>query len=68
MSEILKSFHEDRVNVVGALAWSFADNWEFRDFTQHFDLQHVNRTSQERKYKKSLFDLVDFLNTRMRKN
>lgn len=27
MSEILKSIWEDHVNVIGAFAWSFADNW-----------------------------------------
>ncbi|OBT57017.1 hypothetical protein VE04_03125 [Pseudogymnoascus sp. 24MN13] len=65
MSEILKSIHEDGVNVMGALAWSFADNWEFGDYTQQFGLQYVNRTSQERRFKKSFFDLVDFVATRM---
>lgn len=66
MSEILKCIHEDGVNIMGALAWSFADNWEFGDYTQQFGLQFVNRTTQERRYKKSLFDLVDFVNTRLK--
>ncbi|KFY10959.1 hypothetical protein V491_07403 [Pseudogymnoascus sp. VKM F-3775] len=65
MTEILKSIHEDGVNIMGALAWSFADNWEFGDYTQQFGLQYVNRTSQERRFKKSFFDLVDFVATRM---
>lgn len=66
MSEILKSIHEDGVHVMGALAWSFADNWEFEDFGAQFGLQFVNRTTQERRFKKSFFDLVDFVGTRMR--
>lgn len=65
MTEILKSIHEDGVHVMGALAWSFADNWEFGDYGQQFGLQYVNRTSQEKKFKKSLFDLVDFVMARM---
>lgn len=64
MTEILKSIHEDGVNIMGALAWSFADNWEFGDYAQQFGLQYVNRTSQERRFKKSFFDLVDFVATR----
>ncbi|OQV05038.1 hypothetical protein CLAIMM_09838 [Cladophialophora immunda] len=64
MTEVLKSIWEDGVHVAGAFAWSFADNWEFGDYTAHFGLQTVNRTTQERRYKKSFFDLVDFMNTR----
>lgn len=65
MSEILKSIWEDHVNVMGALAWSFADIWEFGDYAQHFGIQTVNRTTQVRRYKKSFFDLVDLVNARM---
>ncbi|KAI1749539.1 glycoside hydrolase [Xylaria castorea] len=65
MSEILKSIHEDGVHVMGALAWSWVDNWEFGDYTQHFGMQVLNQTTQERFYKKSFFDLVDFAGARM---
>lgn len=64
MTEILKAIWEDGVDVVGALAWSFADNWEFGDYDAHFGIQFVNRTTQERRYKKSFFDLVDFVMAR----
>ena len=64
MSEVLKAIWEDGVDVMGALAWSFADNWEFGDYNAHFGLQTVNRTTQQRRYKKSFFDLVDFVETR----
>jgi beta-glucosidase/6-phospho-beta-glucosidase/beta-galactosidase len=64
MSEILKSIYEDGVHVMGALAWSFVDNWEFGDYAQQFGIQAVNRTTQERSYKKSFFDLVDFVKSR----
>ncbi|KAJ5513758.1 CAZyme family GH1 [Penicillium fimorum] len=64
MSEILKSIYEDGVYVMGALAWSFVDNWEFGDYAQQFGIQAVNRTTQQRHYKKSFFDLVDFVKSR----
>jgi len=101
MQEILKSVYEDGVHVMGALAWSFMDNWEFGDYSAQFGLQkvrllwlgllvfavaamaflgsskqsvfwlilsQVNRTTQQRFYKKSFFDLVDFVKTRQRYN
>jgi beta-glucosidase/6-phospho-beta-glucosidase/beta-galactosidase len=52
---------------MGALAWSFVDNWEFGDYSQQFGIQAVNRTTQERSYKKSFFDLVDFVKSRQPK-
>ncbi|KAI7201141.1 hypothetical protein D0869_05237 [Hortaea werneckii] len=64
LSETLKAIWEDGVEVVGAYAWSFADNWEFGDYDQHFGIQTVNRTTQERAYKKSFFDFVDFFKAR----
>ncbi|KAJ5548270.1 CAZyme family GH1 [Penicillium frequentans] len=64
MSEVLKSIYEDGVEVIGALAWSFADNWEFGDYSQQFGMQVVIRTTQKRHYKKSFFDLVYFVKTR----
>lgn len=67
MSEALKAIWEDGVSVIGAFAWSFADNWEFGDYGAHFGIQTVNRTTQERRYKKSFFELVDFVETRRQK-
>ncbi|KAF4553720.1 Hypothetical protein D9617_6g094520 [Elsinoe fawcettii] len=64
MSEVLKAIWEDGVEVAGAFAWSFADNWEFGDYDAHFGIQTVNRTTQERRYKKSFFELVDFVKAR----
>ena len=58
---------EDGVQWIGAFAWSFADNWEFGDFDARFGIQTVNRTTQERKYKKSFFDFVDFIESRRQK-
>ncbi|VUC35905.1 unnamed protein product [Clonostachys rosea] len=64
MSETLKAIWEDGVEVRGAYAWSFADNWEFGDYDAHFGIQTVNRTTQERRYKKSFFDFVSFMRAR----
>ncbi|OAQ59629.1 beta-glucosidase [Pochonia chlamydosporia 170] len=64
LSELLKAIWEDGVDVVGAFAWSFADNWEWGDYKAQFGLQTVNRTTQQRHYKKSFFDLVDFMKSR----
>ncbi|CUM49375.1 unnamed protein product [Debaryomyces fabryi] len=64
MESVLNAIHDDKVHVIGALAWSFADNWEFGDYEQQFGLQVVNRTTQERYYKKSFFDIVQYYNER----
>ncbi|EEY16064.1 beta-glucosidase A [Verticillium alfalfae VaMs.102] len=64
LTEVLKAIWEDGVDVAGAYAWSFADNWEFGDGASNFGIQTVNRTSQVRNYKKSFFDLVDFVKAR----
>ena len=64
MESVLHAIHYDKVNIIGALAWSFADNWEFGDYDQQFGLQVVNRTTQERFYKKSFFDIIQYYNDR----
>ncbi|KAF1954570.1 beta-glucosidase-like protein [Byssothecium circinans] len=64
LSEGLKAIWEDGVNLIGAFAWSYADNWEFGDYTAHYGIQTVNRTTQEKRYKKSFFDFVDFVESR----
>lgn len=68
MSEILKSIYDDGVHVMGALAWSFMDNWEFGDYSAQFGMQKVERPSQKRYFKKSFFDLVDFVKARQGSN
>lgn len=64
MESVLHAIHHDEVHVMGALAWSFADNWEFGNYEQQFGLQVVNITTQERYYKKSFFDIVQYYNER----
>ncbi|KAL1798147.1 hypothetical protein ACET3X_002184 [Alternaria dauci] len=64
LNEGLKAIWEDGVNFIGAFAWSWADNWEFGDYQQQFGIQTVNRITQVRRYKKSFFDFVDFIESR----
>lgn len=65
LNAILESIHYDNAHILGTMAWSFADNWEFGDYSQQFGMQVVNRTTQERYYKKSFFDYVDFIRSRL---
>lgn len=67
LNEGLKAIWEDGVEFIGAFAWSWADNWEFGDYAQHFGVQTVNRTTMVRRYKKSFFDFVDFIESRRQK-
>ncbi|XRM47531.1 hypothetical protein ABZX51_010502 [Aspergillus tubingensis] len=62
LEEMLKAIHEDGVNVIGTLAWSYLDNNEFGSYANQYGMQSVNRTNGtwERRYKRSIFDYVDF--------
>jgi beta-glucosidase/6-phospho-beta-glucosidase/beta-galactosidase len=51
LDAMLKAIHEDKVDVIGSLAWSFQDNWEFGN-PEQFGMQVVNTTTQERFFKK----------------
>ncbi|KAI0023555.1 beta-glucosidase [Xylariomycetidae sp. FL0641] len=62
LTEALRAARDDGVRVVGAFAWSWADNNEFGNYADHFGMQTVNRTdgTLERRFKRSFFDYVDF--------
>lgn len=64
LDQIVKAINEDGVDVIAAFAWCFADNWEFGSYDQQFGIQKVNRTTQERYYKKSFFDILQFVDER----
>lgn len=68
LTEFLKSIHEDRVNVIGALAWSILDTNEFGTFDSRYGLQTVNHSTFERTYKRSAFDYVDFFHRHVRRS
>ncbi|KAH9209567.1 glycoside hydrolase superfamily, partial [Leptodontidium sp. 2 PMI_412] len=61
LNEVLKSIHEDQVNVTGFLGWSYVNNWEWGQFDDHYGVQAFNQTTLERFYKRSIFDFVDFI-------
>ena len=64
LTEVLKAIWKDGVDVMGMLMWSFVDNWEWNTFQHQFGLMYNNRTTQERSYKRSFFDVVDFVESR----
>ncbi|XP_075215248.1 lactase/phlorizin hydrolase-like [Lycorma delicatula] len=68
LKELLKALHDDKCNVVGYLAWSIIDNFEwFGGYTERFGIYHVdfkdkNRTRTEKRsvnfFKKLMIDKV----------
>lgn len=64
LTEVLKAIWEDGVDVLGVFAWSWVDTWEWGTYAHQFGLQYNNRTTQERTHKRSIFDLVDFVENR----
>lgn len=66
LTEILKAIWEDGVDVKGAVLWAGVDNWEWGSYQYQFGLQYVDRTSDtlDQYYKRSLFDVVDFIESR----
>ncbi|RDW59066.1 hypothetical protein BP5796_11990 [Coleophoma crateriformis] len=66
LTEVLKAIWEDGVNVKGVIMWASADNWEWGSYEFQFGLQYVDRTTStlDQYYKRSLFDVVDFVESR----
>ncbi|OKL56111.1 hypothetical protein UA08_08680 [Talaromyces atroroseus] len=65
LTELLESIWEDGCNIIGAFVWTLTDDWEFGTYEGRYGLQTVNRTTQERSYKRSFFDYVDFVKSRL---
>ncbi|KAI4866510.1 glycoside hydrolase family 1 protein [Hypoxylon rubiginosum] len=61
LNEMLKSIHEDGVKFKGALGWAFVDNWEWGECGDRYGVQAFNNETLERSYKRSIFDIVDFI-------
>ncbi|CAI7668282.1 unnamed protein product [Penicillium manginii] len=59
IAELAKSRDEDGVSIVGAFAWSFIDNNEWGTSAQRYGMQTVDRKTQTRRFKRSIFDYVD---------
>ncbi|KAJ0117969.1 beta-glucosidase A [Diaporthe amygdali] len=63
MQSILMAMAEG-INVVGTLAWSILDNFEWdHGYSCRFGLQYVNFTTQERYFKASAFEYVNMFQT-----
>ncbi|KAL8287575.1 hypothetical protein RQP46_003433 [Phenoliferia psychrophenolica] len=63
LNELLLAIHEDGIDVRGAFAWSYIDNWEWAlGLQQKFGMQYVNHTDPAlpRSYKLSAFGYRDF--------
>ncbi|OTB04212.1 glycoside hydrolase family 1 protein [Hypoxylon sp. CI-4A] len=61
LNEMLKAAREDGVKFKGALSWAYIDNWEFGQYDDRFGVQAFNNETLERSYKRSMFDIVDFI-------
>lgn len=64
LGEVLKAIREDGVEVLGAVNWNWGDSWEFGQFDPGYGLMFVNHTSQERRFRRSFFDVVEFVEGR----
>ncbi|CZT21588.1 related to beta-glucosidase [Ramularia collo-cygni] len=64
LSEMLKAIWEDGVKVLGAINWNWGDSWEFGRFDEGYGLMFVDHTTQERRYRRSFFDAVEFVESR----
>jgi hypothetical protein len=46
------------------LVWNWGDDWEFDAYDTGYGLQYINHTTQQRVYRRSFFDVVDFVESR----
>ncbi|CAN6614736.1 hypothetical protein TRVA0_006S00364 [Trichomonascus vanleenenianus] len=61
LNAILGLVNEDKVKLIGAIAWSATDNFEWREGQAvRFGLQYIDYETMERYYKKSAFYFCDF--------
>lgn len=62
LTEVLKAIWEDGIDVIGAISWNWGDDWEFGSLdTGVGSLQFINHTNQERRYRRSFFDAIEFV-------
>lgn len=64
LGEMLRAIWEDGVHVMGALVWNWGDDWEFDAYDTGYGLQYINHTTQQRVYRRSFFDVIDFVESR----
>lgn len=62
--ESLKAINEEGVEIAGAFAWSWINNWEIGTFYHSLGMYVINLTTQERYYRRSIFDYIDYVESR----
>lgn len=61
LHQVLNLVNEDKINILGVMAWAATDNFEWRSgYESRFGLQYVDYRTQRRYYKKSAFFLQSF--------
>ncbi|KAJ3501125.1 hypothetical protein NLJ89_g9482 [Agrocybe chaxingu] len=61
VDEVLRAIHEDKLPIKGLIAWAMLDNAEWNSgLTARFGIQHVNYTTLERMFKRSMLSLSEF--------
>ncbi|KAF6793421.1 beta-glucosidase [Colletotrichum sojae] len=65
LQEVLKAIHLDGVHVKGLYGWTYLDNWEWGQYDDKYGVQTYNQTTQERFYKRAIFDYAGFIQEHM---
>ncbi|KAF4878868.1 Beta-glucosidase 1A [Colletotrichum siamense] len=65
LAEVLKAINLDGIHVKGLYGWSFLDNWEWGQYNDKYGVQGFNATTQERFYKRAIFDYAGFIQDHM---
>ncbi|KAJ0344475.1 hypothetical protein KNSL1_009340 [Colletotrichum chrysophilum] len=65
LAEVLKAINLDDIHVKGLYGWSFLDNWEWGQYNDKYGVQGFNATTQERFYKRAIFDYAGFIQDHM---
>jgi beta-glucosidase/6-phospho-beta-glucosidase/beta-galactosidase len=47
--------------MLGAVGWSFVNNWEWGEYDDKYGVQGFDNVTLERWYKRGIFDFVDFV-------
>lgn len=61
LNEILKAMNDDGIKFKGVLGWAFVDNWEWGEYDDRYGVQAFNNVTLQRSYKRTIFDIVDFM-------
>ncbi|KAK1450716.1 beta-glucosidase A [Colletotrichum cuscutae] len=65
LNEVLNAINFDGVHVKGLYGWAYLDNWEWGQYDDKYGVQGYNQTTQERFYKRAIFDYAGFVQEHM---